>query len=117
MKYLVLLLIVLFTFTIGCASTVMEGRKIDVSKVDTLALDQPKDKVVADFGPPQKTETFPSGMSIYGYHYYFKNPHWWTTNETERQDLAIVLKNDRVESFNFKGTSMDPVLVSPPMTR
>ncbi len=115
MKYLSLLLVVLFGFTTGCASTMMEGKKIDEAKVDTLALDQSKDQVVAAFGLPQKTEVLSSGMSDYVYHYYYNNPHWWTTNETERQDLKIVMKNDRVESFNFKETGQEPVLGIPPM--
>ncbi len=115
MKYIGVILIVIIALTAGCARTVIEGKKIDASKVDTLALDQPKDKVIAAFGQPLKTENLPSGMTKYIYHYYYKNPHWWTTDEMERQDLEIVLKNDKVESFNFKGTGMDPVLSPPPM--
>ena len=117
MRYLSLVLIGIFAITVGCASTVVEGKKFDASKVNTLALDQPKDSVVAAFGPPLKTESLPSGMTKYIYHYYYKNPHWWTTDDLEKQDLEIVLKNDRVESFNFKGTGMESVLASPPPMR
>lgn len=108
-----LVLILMLALTFGCAQTVMEGRKIDSSKVSFLALDQPKDTVVSSFGAPLKTETLPSGETKYVYHYYYMKPHWWTTNEVEEQDLEIILKDDQVQSFKYKGAETDPVTTQP----
>jgi hypothetical protein len=103
MRTIGMILLVIVVFVVGCAPTVMEGKKIDAGKVNTLALDQPKDQVISAFGPPLKTESLPTGEMKYVYHYSFKKPHWWTVDEVERQDMEVLLKNDRVESFKFKG--------------
>ncbi len=102
MKYIGIVVIVMLAFAFGCASTVMEGKKIDSSKVSTLALDQTKDQVVAAFGQPGKTEKAADGEK-YIYHYYLKKPHWWTVDEVETQDMEVLFKNNRVESFKYKG--------------
>jgi hypothetical protein len=109
MRYIGIVVLIMVAFSFGCASTVMEGKKIDAAKVNTLALDQPKDQVVAAFGPPLKTEEGMSGETKYIYHYYFKKPHWWTVDEVERQDMEILLKNDRVDSFKYKGIGANDV--------
>ncbi len=103
MRYIGIALIVMLAFAFGCTPTVMEGRKIDASKVSTLALDQTRGQVVAAFGEPVKKENLSSGETKYIYHYYLKKAHWWTVDEVETQDLEVLFKNDRVESFKYKG--------------
>ncbi len=113
MKYIGVVLILMLVFTFGCAPTVIEGRRIDASKVSTLALDQPKNTVISTFGDPLKTETMSSGETKYIYHYYYNNPHWWTADEVVRQDMEILLKNDMVQSFRYKGVGTDYITTQP----
>ncbi len=108
MRYVGVALIVMLAFAFGCAATVMEGKKIDASKVSTLALDQTKQQVVAAFGEPVKKENVAGGEK-YIYHYYLKKPHWWTVDQVETQDLEVVFINNRVDSFKFKGTGASDV--------
>ncbi len=109
MRYIGIIFVVLLAFSFGCASAIKEGKKIDAAKVNTLALDQSKEQVLAAFGPPLKTENRVPGETKYIYHYYFKKPHWWTVDEVEKQDMEILLKNDRVENFKFKGTGANDI--------
>ncbi len=109
MRYIGMILVIMLLFAFGCTSAMIEGKKFDASKVSTLALDQPKDQVVAAFGQPLKTENLPSGVTKFIYHYYYKNPHWWTYDEEDRQDLEVLFKDNRVESFKYKGNGENDV--------
>jgi len=108
MRYLTLALIFLMAFTFGCGQMVMEGRKIDEAKVkDLMATSNSSAKVEEAFGKPDKVEKMASGEEQYSYRYYYKNPHWWTIDEVEQQSLKIIVKDDAVQSYNYKASITD----------
>jgi len=105
MRYLTIALIFLMAFTFGCGQMVMEGRKIDEAKVnDLMAMSNTPAKVEQAFGKPDKVEKMASGEEQYSYRYYYKNPHWWTTDEVEEQNLKVIVKDDEVQGFNYKAS-------------
>ena len=106
MRYTTILLIFLMALTFGCGKMVMEGRKIDEAKVkDLMAMSNTSAKVEQAFGKPDKVEKMASGEEQYSYRYYYKNPHWWTIDEVEEQNLKIMVKDDAVQSYNYKSLS------------
>ena len=111
MRYLTIPLIILMAFTFGCGKMIMEGRKIDEAKLnDIMTTNNTSAKVEQAFGKPDKVEKMASGEEQYSYRYYYKNPHWWTTDEVEEQNLKIVVKGDEVQSYNYKKTGKEELL-------
>ena len=85
---------------------IMEGQKIDEAKVkDLMATNNTSTKVEQAFGKPDKVERMASGEEQYSYRYYYKNPHWWTVDEVEEQNLKIMVKDGAVQSYNYKTSS------------
>jgi outer membrane lipoprotein-sorting protein len=107
MKYGTILLILLMGFAFGCAQTITEGTRIDEAKVkDFMARYNTADQVTQAFGKPYRVEKLPSGEDQFLYRYYYKDPHWWTTDDIEEQNLKIVVKDNEVQSYNYrKGTT------------
>lgn len=106
MRCLTIALIFLMAFTFGCGQMVMEGRKIDEAKVkDLMTTSNTSAKVEQAFGKPDKVEKLASGEEQYSYRYYYKNPHWWTIDDVEEQNLKIIVKDDAVQGFDYKASS------------
>ena len=103
MRYLAIGLIFLMAFTFGCGKMVTEGRKIDEAKLnDLMATSNTSAKIEQALGKPDKVEKMASGEEQYSYRYYYKNPHWWRVDDVQEQNLKIIVKDDMVQSFNYK---------------
>ena len=111
MKVASLVLVVLLAFTFGCAPSILEGRKIDADKVKQI---QPGttdvNKVIELLGTPTKTDKTPAGDLMYIYTYRTDDPHWWTVDKTQGQNLEVVLKNGIVNTYRFRQTAQEVVL-------
>lgn len=111
MKFAGLVLMVLLVFTFSCAPMMIEGRKIDSTKLDQLIAGKTKvAKVEEIFGKPAKVEKMPSGEENYIYLYRRENPHWWTVDKVDRQKLEIVLKDGVVQTYKFREEGKEVVL-------
>ena len=110
MRYTTILLIFLMAFTFGCGKMVTEGRQIDEGKVKNLmATSNTTDKVTQVFGKPDKVEKMASGEEQYSYRYYYMNPHWWTINDVEEQNLKVMVKDSEVQSYNYRKSSTEKI--------
>jgi hypothetical protein len=110
MRYTTILLIFLMAFTFGCAKMVIEGRQIDESKVkDLMASSNTADKVTQVFGKPDKVEKMGSGEEQYSYRYYYMNPHWWTTNDVQEQNLKVMVKDQAVQGYSYRKSSTEKI--------
>ena len=102
MRNTTILLIFLMAITFGCGKMVIEGRQIDESKVkDLMASSNTTDKVTQVFGKPDQVEKMASGEEQYSYRYYYMNPHWWTIDDVEEQNLKVVVKDSEVQRYNY----------------
>ena len=110
MRYATIFLILLVAFAFGCAQMVIEGRKIDEAKIkDLMASSNTADKLTQAFGKPDKVEKMASGEEQYSYRYYYKNPHWWTIDDLEEQNLKVVVKDSEVQSYSYRKSSTEQV--------
>ena len=110
MRYVTIGLILLMACTLGCGKMVMEGRQIDEAKVkDLMMMSNTSDKVQQAFGKPDKVEKMVSGEEQYSYRYYYLNPHWWTTDDMEEQNLKVRVKDDQVQSYVYRRASTEKI--------
>ncbi len=97
------ILVVLLVFMVGCAPTVLEGRKIDGTKVKQIVPGTTDAaKVQEAFGKPDKIENVSPGTEDYVYQYRVDDPHWWTIDKTGNQRLDVFIKNGKVQSYKFR---------------
>jgi hypothetical protein len=97
-------------FAFGCSKTIIEGRKIDEMKVkDIMATSNTSAKVEQAFGKPDKVERMASGEEQYSYRYYYKNPHWWTTDDVEEQTLKVMIKDMAVQSYSYRKATTEKI--------
>ncbi len=102
-KMLPLMAIFIAIFAFSCASTVMEGRKVDSSRTNQLVIGSTTPQnAMALFGQPLQVQNLPGGEQQMTYRYYYNNPHWWTADETERQDLVMVFRNGVLDRYDLK---------------
>lgn len=111
MKFSSLILMALWVFTLGCGPTIIEGRRVDISKLRELIKGQTTAEVVVQsLGQPQRIENVPSGEEKYVYQYYKEEyTHWWTLPRYERQKVEIVFKNGVVEDYRYSRELRDMV--------
>lgn len=103
-------LVLLMVFAAGCAKAVTEGKKIDESRITNLFATCPTpESIVGVFGSPQKVEKTASGEQKFIYTYYHLQPHWWTMDETEKQELVITTKGTEVMNYRYKGQLYYPL--------
>ena len=89
----------------------IEGRKIDSTKLDQLIAGQTKvAKVEEIFGKPDKVEKLPSGEENYIYLYRRENAHWWTIDKIDKQKLEVVIKDGVVQTYKFREEGKEVVL-------
>jgi hypothetical protein len=106
-----LILMVLLAFTFSCAPMIIEGRKIDSTKLEQLIMGQTQvAKVEELFGKPDKVEKLPSGEENFLYFYKRENPHWWTVDKIDKQKLEIVIKEGVVQTYKFREEGKEAVL-------
>lgn len=110
MRYVTILLVILMAFTFGCGKMVIEGRKIDEAKINNLmTMSNTSAKVEQAFGKPDKVEKLASGEEQYSYRYYYKNPHWWTVDDVEEQNLKVMVKGNAVQGYSYRRAATEKV--------
>ncbi len=111
MRYMKVVLVLLLAFSFGCASTTMEGRKIDAAKLKQLTPGASQvQKVEQLFGKPDKVQDLPGGAQMYVYGFEMKNRHWWTTEEADRQRLEVTVKGGVVQNYRLRTEGKDTIL-------
>jgi hypothetical protein len=111
MRYATIFLILLMTFAFGCSKMVIEGRQIDEAKVkDLMATSNTSAKIEQTFGKPDQVQKMASGEEQYSYHYYYKNPHWWTVDDVEEQNLKVMVKDNEVQGYNYRRAATEKLL-------
>ncbi len=102
MRTLSPLLVLMLVFTFACAPKIIEGRKIDSTKVKQLVAGTTNvNKVVELLGAPAKTENLPDGDTLYIYTYRTEDPHWWRMDDIHSQRLEITLHKGIVKDYKF----------------
>jgi hypothetical protein len=102
MRFSVLMVTLFMAFTFGCAPTIVEGRKIDSTKLEQLFIGQTKVANVKKlFGKPDKIEKLPSGEENYFYGYCVRNPPGWTVSKLYDEELEIIVKDGVVQTYTF----------------
>lgn len=111
MRLLIIVWVAVISFTLACAPTIIEGRKIDPVKVKQMQPGVTKVATVEElFGKPDKIENLPTGEEMYIYGYEIKNPHWWTVDEVNKQRLEVVLKDGVVQKYKLRTEGKEVVL-------
>ncbi|MGA2954898.1 MAG: outer membrane protein assembly factor BamE [Thermodesulfobacteriota bacterium] len=110
MKYLLLLLIPVMAFSIGCGQPYMVGTPLDKAKVDQIIPGTTsEDKVVEMLGQPAKKETVGAGQMKYVYNYFSVEPRFWTKNVERKTALEVFTKDGVVQRYEFKREGVDSV--------
>jgi hypothetical protein len=105
------ILVVLLVFMVGCAPTILEGRKIDGTKVKQIVPGKTDvAQVEAAFGKPDKIENLSSGEDNYIYQYRVAAPHWWTIGQTGNQRLDVSIKDGKVQTYKFREEGQEAFL-------
>ena len=110
MKYLLLLLIPVMAFSIGCGKPYMVGTPLDKAKVDQIIPGTTsEDKVVEMLGQPAKKETVGAGRMKYVYNYFSVEPRFWTKDVEHKRTLEVFTKDGVVQRYEFKREGVDSV--------
>jgi len=110
MKYLLLLLIPVMAFSIGCGKPYMVGTPLDRAKVDQIIPGTTsEDKVVQILGQPAKKETVGAGQTKYVYNYFTVEPRFWNKDIERKSTLEVYTQNGVVQRYEFKREGVDPV--------
>lgn len=110
MKYLLLLMIPVIAFSVGCGKPYMVGTPIDKAKVDQIIPGKtPEAKVVEMFGQPATKEAVAAGGMKYVYNYYSEEPRFWTKNVVQKTRLEVFTKDGVVQRYEIKKEGIDSV--------
>jgi outer membrane protein assembly factor BamE (lipoprotein component of BamABCDE complex) len=110
MKYLLLLLIPVMAFSIGCGKPYMVGTPVDRAKVDQIIPGTTsEDKVVEMLGQPEKKETVGAGQMKYVYNYFITEPRFWTKDVVRKTTLEVFIQDGVVQRYEFKREGIDSV--------
>lgn len=111
MRYLKVMLVFFLAFSFGCASTIIEGRKIDSAKLKQLAPGVSQAQKVEElFGKPDKVENLSTGEQMYVYGYDMKNRPWWTTEAVDKQKLEVIVKDGVVQNYRLRTEGKETIL-------
>ena len=103
MKYLLLLLIPVIAFSIGCGKPYTVGTPLDRAKLDQIIPGTTnEDKVVEILGQPAKKETAGAGQMKYGYNYFSVEPRFWTKDVERKNTLEVFTKDGVVQRYEIK---------------
>jgi outer membrane protein assembly factor BamE (lipoprotein component of BamABCDE complex) len=110
MKYLLLLLVPVIAFSIGCSKPYMVGTPLDKAKVDQIIPGTTsEDKVVEMLGQPAKKETVGAGEMKYVYNYFSTEPRFWAKDVVHKTALEVFTQNGVVQRYEFKREGIDSV--------
>ena len=110
MKYLLLLLIPVIAFSIGCGKPYMVGTPLDKTKVDQIIPGTTSEnKVVEMLGQPATKETVGAGQMKYVYNYFSVEPRFWTKDVRRKTALEVITKDGVVQRYELKRESIDSV--------
>ena len=110
MKYLLLLLIPVMVFSIGCGKPYMVGTPLDRAKVDQIIPgNTSEDKVVEMLGQPAKKETVGEGQMKYVYNYFSVEPKFWRKDVERKTSLEVFTKNGVVQRYELKREGVDSI--------
>ncbi len=110
MKSLLLLLILVMAFSIGCAKPYMVGTPVDKAKVDQIVPGTTsEDKVVAVLGQPAQKETVGAGQMKYVYNYFSVEPRFWTKDIERKTTLEVLTQNGVVQKYEFKREGVETI--------
>jgi len=110
MKYLLLLLIPVMAFSIGCGKPYMVGTPLDRAKVDQIIPGTTsEDKVVEMLGQPAKKETVGEGQMKYVYNYFSVEPKFWRKDVERKTSLEVFTKNGVVQRYELKREGVDSI--------
>ena len=110
MKYLLLLLIPVMAFSIGCGQPYMVGTPLDKAKVDQIIPGTTsEDKVAEMLGQPARKESVGAGQMKYVYNYFSVEPRFWTKNVERKTALEVFTKDGVVQRYEFKREGVDSV--------
>ena len=114
MKYLLILMIPLMVFSVGCGKAYTVGTPIEKSQVDQIVPGTPEAKVTQVFGQPFKTEKVSADTTKYVYTYYDEQPRVWTKNIVTKHTLEVYAKGGVVQRYEIKKENVDSVSQSYP---
>ncbi len=110
MKYLLILLIPVMVFSIGCGKPYTVGTPLDKAKVDQIIPGTTSEaKVVEILGQPAKKETVGAGQVKYVYNYFSVEPRFWTKDIERKTTLEVFTQNGVVQRYEFKREGVDTV--------
>ena len=110
MKYLLLLLVPVIAFSIGCGKPYMVGTPLDKAKVDQIIPGTTSEaKVVEMLGQPAKKETVEEGQMKYVYNYFSVEPKFWTKDVEHKTALEVLTQNGVVQRYDFKREGVDSI--------
>lgn len=110
MKYLMVLLVPVIAFSLGCAKPYMVGTPIERAKLDQLVPGTtPDSKVMELFGQPEKKEQMSTGQMKYVYSYYEEIPKFWTKNIQRKTILEVLTQGGVVQKYDLKREAIDSV--------
>ena len=110
MKYLLLLLIPVMVFSIGCGKPYMVGTPLDKAKVDQIIPGTTsEDKVVEMLGQPAKKEAIAAGQVKYIYNYFTVEPKFWTKDVERKNTLEVFTKDGVVQRYEFRREGVNEV--------
>ena len=103
MKYLLLVLIPVIAFSVGCGTPYVVGKPIEKAKVDQMVPGTTKeDKVMEMFGQPEKKEMTPAGETKYTYSYFEVTPRFFWKDREQKNILEVYTKNGTVLKYDFR---------------
>ena len=107
MKYLMLVVVLVFAFSLGCGKPITIGTPIEKAKVDQLIPGTtPESKVVELFGQPMKTEQTAEGVK-HIYSYYEESPRIIRKNIQKKTTLEVLTKGGVVQKYDLKREGID----------
>jgi outer membrane protein assembly factor BamE (lipoprotein component of BamABCDE complex) len=110
MKCLLLLLIPVMAFSIGCGMPYTVGTPLDKAKVDQIIPGTTsEDKVVEMLGQPTKKEIVGEGQMKYVYIYYSVEPKFWVKDVERKTALEVLTQNGVVQKYEFKREGVDSI--------
>jgi outer membrane protein assembly factor BamE (lipoprotein component of BamABCDE complex) len=108
MRYLILLLIPVIAFSIGCSPYVV-GTPIEKAKVVQIVPGITDEAKIMDmFGSPEKKETMGAGEMKYVYSYFYQEPRFWTKDIQHKTTLEVFIKDGVVQKYDYKKQGIDP---------
>ena len=110
MKYLLLMLIPVIAFSIGCGKPYVVGTPLDKAKLDQIIPGATsEDKVVEILGQPAMKETVGAGQMKSVYNYFSVEPRFWTKDVERKNTLEVFTKDGVVQRYEMKREGVNSV--------